>query len=118
MIIAIPVDEGKEAVCVSFGRAPYFLIHNSENGETNIVENPAAEAQGGAGIQAAQFVVDTGADALITVRCGQNSADVFKAADLKIYRAQGGSASENLKLLAEGKLEELTNFHAGFHGKA
>ena len=117
MIIAIPVDEGKETVCVSFGRAPYFLIHNSENDETNIVENPAAEAQGGAGIQAAQFVADTGADSLITVRCGQNSADVFKAADLKIYRARGESASENLKLLAEGKLEELTSFHAGFHGK-
>lgn len=118
MIIAIPVDDGKEAVCVSFGRAPYFLIHNAENGETKVVQNPAAEAQGGAGIQAAQFVVDAGADALITIRCGQNSADVFKAANLKIYRAQGESASENLKLLAEGKLEELTSFHAGFHGKA
>ena len=27
MKIAIAVDENKEAVCVSFGRAPYFLIH-------------------------------------------------------------------------------------------
>ena len=118
MIIAIPVDEGKETVCVSFGRAPYFLIHDTESDETNALENPAAEAQGGAGIQAAQFVVDTGAEALITVRCGQNSADLFRAANLKIYRAHGGGASENLRLLSEGKLEELTSFHAGFQGKA
>lgn len=118
MIIAIPVDEGKKAVCISFGRAPYFLIHNTESGETNVLQNPAAEAQGGAGIQSAQFVVDTGANALVTVRCGQNAADVFQAANLKIYKAQGGSAAENLKSLAEGKLEELASFHAGFHGKA
>jgi len=118
MIIAIPVDEEKEAVCVSFGRTPYFLIHNTETQNTQTVENPAVAAQGGAGIQAAQFVVDTGANALITVRCGQNAADVFKAANLKIYKALSTSAEENIKALVEGKLDELTSFHAGFHGKA
>ena len=49
------------------------------------MENPAAEAQGGAGIQAAQFLVDQGADVLITVRCGQNAADIFGTAGMKIY---------------------------------
>ncbi|WP_312941718.1 NifB/NifX family molybdenum-iron cluster-binding protein [Oscillibacter sp.] len=117
MIIVIPVDEGKEKVCVSFGRTPYFLIHNTETQETQTVENPATEAQGGAGIQAAQFVVDTGANTLITVRCGQNAADVFKAAKIKICKSMGGSADDQLKAFAEGKLDELTSFHAGFHGK-
>ena len=118
MIIAIPVDEGKKSICVSFGRAPYFLIHDTDSAKTEMVENPAAEAQGGAGIKAAQLVVDKGANALITVRCGQNAADVFKAAEIKIYKAFGSDAAENLKALAEGKLDDLTSFHAGFHGKA
>lgn len=117
MIIAIPVDEGKEAVCASFGRTPYFLIHCTENGQTDVLVNPAAKAQGGAGIQSAQFVVDAGANTLITVRCGQNAADVFKAANIKIYKATGGSVDDQLRALAEGKLVELTSFHAGFHGK-
>ena len=118
MIIAIPVDDSKKNVCVSFGRAPYFLIQNTESGKNDIVDNPAAESAGGAGLKAAQFVVDSGAEALITVRCGQNAAEVFKAANVKIYKAFGTYADENLKALAENKLDELTSFHAGFHGRA
>ena len=114
MKIAIPLDDTKKDVCVSFGRAPYFLF--SENGNNEILENPAAEAQGGAGLQAAQFVVDHGAGVLITVRCGQNAADVFQAAGMKIYKNCCPSAEENLAAFADGKLEELTHFHEGYHG--
>ncbi|MEA4964646.1 MAG: NifB/NifX family molybdenum-iron cluster-binding protein [Oscillospiraceae bacterium] len=118
MIVAIPVDDDRETICVSFGRAPYFLIHHSETGATELVGNPAAEAQGGAGIQAAQLVADQGANALITVRCGQNAAKVFQAAGIAVYKADGLSAAENLNALSEGKLSVLTSFHAGFHGRA
>lgn len=114
MKIAIPLDDDKENVCVSFGRAPYFLFAEGEKIE--ILENPAADAEGGAGIKAAQFLVDQGAKILITVRCGQNAADVFQAADMKIYSAAGASAKDNLSAFADGKLAELTHFHAGFHG--
>lgn len=117
MIVAIPLDENKENVCVSFGRAPYFLLHNTQDKTSRVLENQAANAPGGAGIKSAQFVVDQGANALITVRCGENAAEVFSAAGLTIYKAEGSGAEENLNKLAEGKLEELTSFHAGFHGK-
>ena len=75
MKIAVPLDENKKDVCIVLARTPYFLFR--ENGNDAIVPNPAAQAQGGAGIQAAQFLVDSQADALITVRCGQNAAQVF-----------------------------------------
>ena len=114
MKIVIPLDENKQDICVSFGRAPYFLF--SQDGNQEILENPAAQAQGGAGLKAAQFVVDNGADVLITVRCGQNAADVFTAAEMKIYKAEGSSAQGNLTAFEEKKLEPLTHFHAGFQG--
>lgn len=114
MKIAIPMDENKKDVCVSFARAPFFLF--SENGQNDIVVNPAADAQGGAGIKAAQFLVDNGAEVLITVRCGQNANEVFEAAELAVYKSQGEDALENVKAFEEGKLEKLTHFHAGFHG--
>ena len=41
MIIAIPVDETKEALCVSFGRAPYVLFYDTEQ-EQGQVEKFAA----------------------------------------------------------------------------
>lgn len=116
MKIAIPVDETKNAVCVSFGRAPYFLFWDLESGETELLENPAAQAQGGAGLKAAQFVVDNGASALITVRCGENAAQVFQAAQITIYEAKGLDLEENLTACQDQKLALLTRFHAGYHG--
>ena len=101
-------------MCVVLARAPYFLFR--ENGIDVIEENPAAQAQGGAGIQAAQFLVDNQVTDLITVRCGQNAADVFHEAGMKIYKSANKAAAEDLAALEEGRLEELTQFHGGFHG--
>ncbi|MFR3787085.1 NifB/NifX family molybdenum-iron cluster-binding protein [Agathobaculum desmolans] len=114
MKTAIPLDENKQDVCIVLARTPFFLFR--ENGTDTIVENPAAQAQSGAGIQAAQFLVDSGVTALITVRCGQNAADVFHAAGMKIYRSVHQTALENLSALEAGALPELTQFHGGFHG--
>ena len=119
MIIAIPVNENnaESDICVSFGRAPWFLFHNTETGVSQVSANPAANAEGGAGVRAAQFVVDQNANALITVRGGENAAEVLLAAEIRIYKAQSGTARENLAAFAEGKLEKLESFHAGFHNK-
>ena len=114
MKIAIPLDENKKKVCVSFAREPFFLF--SENGQNEIVVNPAADAQGGAGIKAAQILVDNGTEILITVRCGQNANEVFEAAQLAVYKSQTEDALENLNYFMDGKLEKLTHFHAGFQG--
>ena len=114
MKIAIPLDENKTDVCPVLARAPYFLF--SSDGVQEILENPASQAQGGAGLKAAQFLADQDTDVILTVRCGQNSADVFEAAEIQIFKTQGSSAQENLKAFAEGKLERLTHFHAGFQG--
>ena len=114
MRIAIPLDENKQDVCIVLARAPYFLLR--EDGKDTILENPAAQAHGGAGIQAAQFLVDNGVNVLITVRCGQNAADVFKAAGMKIYKSANKAATDDLTAFEDGKLSELTEFHGGFHG--
>ena len=114
MKIAIPVDDTKENVCVSFARAPYFLFE--ENGTFELIENEAAQAQGGAGLKAAQFLVDHEADVLITVRCGENAAKVLQMAEMEVYKSQGENAQEQVQLLKEGKLNKLTEFHAGYHG--
>lgn len=115
MKVAIPLDENKQDVCIVLSRAPFFLFQ--EDGKESIVENPAAQAHGGAGIQAAQFLADSGVNVLITVRCGQNAAEVFKATDMKIYKSVNKTAAEELDAWKEGRLEPLTHFHGGFHGE-
>ena len=114
MKIAVPLDENKKDVCAAFGRAPFFLFE--ENGKEEVLGNPGASSQGGAGIKSAQFLVDQKATDLITFRCGENAAEVFRLADMEIYKARSTDAREQLSLLKEGKLEKLTQFHAGYHG--
>ena len=118
MKIAIPVDEKnmETNICVSFGRTPYFLIYDLEAKEGTFLNNSAATEAGGAGIKAAQTIVDNKVDALLTPRCGENAANVLKAANIKIFKTKGISVKENLDAFAAGKLPLLYEIHAGFHG--
>ena len=118
MKIAIPVDSTnmESPVCISFGRTPYFLIYDTESKKSIFIENTATQSPGGAGIKAAQAIVDNKVDALLTPRCGENAAMVINAANIKIYKTLGTSIDENINSFNEGKLNLLEEIHAGFHG--
>lgn len=118
MKLGIPVDENNVGtkVCVSFGRAPYFMIYDTDIKESAFVTNTAADSAGGAGIKAAQIIVDNKVDVLLTPRSGENAADVLKEANIKIYKTTFSSAKENIDAYNEGKLAILDEVHSGFHG--
>jgi len=119
MKIAIPVDDKslETTVCLSFGRTPYFLIYDTRSKEIVFLDNSAAASQGGAGIKAAQTIVDNGVSALLTPRCGENAAKVFEAANIKMYKTTGDSVKENIEAFEEMKLSLLEDIHPGFHGQ-
>ena len=118
MKIAIPVNEKdmKTEVCMSFGRAPYFLFYDTEIKEGTFVDNSAADSSGGAGIKAAQIIVDNHADVLLTPRCGENAANVLKSADINLYKTVGNSVTGNIDAFISDKLSLLDEIHEGFHG--
>ncbi len=119
MKIAMPVDENtmETEVSMSFGRSPYFYIYDTESSQGSFIENTAAAAQGGAGIKAAQLIVDSGAKVLITPRCGENAVDVFKTAGVTLYKTLDDSLETNIKAYKDGSLRKLDDIHAGFHGR-
>ncbi|HCU07726.1 MAG TPA: dinitrogenase iron-molybdenum cofactor biosynthesis protein [Clostridiales bacterium] len=119
MKIMIPVDEKKNGtgVCPSFGRAPYYMLFDVATREIAYLDNPAADAPGGAGIKAAQFVADQKADVLLTPRCGENAGEVLKTAGVLLFKTVAGSAEENIAAYEAGTLSPITQFHEGFHGK-
>lgn len=118
MKIAIPVNNNAidSGVCISFGRAPYFMIYDNATSEYTFLENTAAENQGGAGIKAAQIVVDSKAEVLLTPRAGENAAKVIEAANITMYHTIDGSIQDNLDAFQKGTLAKLTQIHSGFHG--
>lgn len=120
MKIAIP-SEGKgldSPVCQSFGRTLYFIVADTETRNFQVLDNEAAEAQGGAGIKAAQVIADSGAQAVVTFHCGENAADVLKAAKIKLFKAVPGTVAEMIDKYNESKLSELSEIHPGYHGNA
>ena len=106
MKIVIPVDEKNinTKISQSFGRASYFLIYNENDKTTEFIKNESMSSQGGAGIKAAQLMVDLKIDAIITPRCGQNAAEVLNMANIKIYESDNNIAIENIKLYEQDKL--------------
>lgn len=118
MKVAIPVD-GKSlesGVCPSFGRTPYFLLYDTTSKDTDFIDNSAFASEGGAGIKAAQAIVDNDVKALLTPRCGANAEEVLNKAGIAIYKSIAGSAQQNIDGFAAEQLSLLKDFHPGFHG--
>ncbi len=117
MKILLPIEEESlnANLYPSFGRASKFCIYNTETKEVKYAVNEAASSAGGAGIKAAQTVVDLGANVLITERLGKNAAEVIEAAGVKILKASKETIMVNIELAVSGKLDVLTDIHPGFH---
>lgn len=117
MKVIVPANEStlKGGICVSFGRAPYFLVLDTQSDVIKCVENPGAASSGGAGIKAAQAVVDENVEAILVPRIGKNASEVLDAAQIRIYRSVSGNILENLEAYKSHKLEILKDIHPGFH---
>lgn len=118
MKVAIPSNEDKKTVCVSFGRAPLFMLIETENNHREFISNKAADSIGAAGIQAAQFLVDNDINVLLTPRCGENAAKVFNAANIDLYKTVSSDIEEEVKSFMDNNLEILTEIHSGFHNSS
>ena len=53
-----------------FGRCPIYLFVDTETMAFEAIQNPAIGASSGAGIQAAQFIVERGAQAVVSGNVG------------------------------------------------
>ena len=118
MKIALPVKARSLQAEISdtFGRTEYFLIYDMENKTAEYIDNSAAASQGGAGIKAAQTVVDQNVEALLTPQCGENAARVMQPNGIRIYKTQGGFAEGNIEAFEKGTLSLIEKIHGGFHG--
>lgn len=88
-----------------FGRCPVYVFVDTDTMASEALENPAVAASGGAGIQAAQFVVEQGAQAVVTGSVGPNAFDVLKAAQVGVYPYAGGTVRQAVEAFAAGRLQ-------------
>ena len=110
MKIAVSTGKGglDDMVFSIFGRCQTFTIveADKEIKGSSIIPNPAVSAAGGAGIMAAQAIIDQGVNAVITGNCGPNAYRIFSQAGIKVYLGSG-KVEDAVKALLEGKLQEM-----------
>ena len=99
-----------------FGRAKNFILLDTETGKFEAIDNTQnLNAAQGAGIQAAQNVTNTDAEALITGNCGPKAFKVLSAASIKVYIGAEGTVAEAVEKFKKGELEEASGANVEGH---
>jgi predicted Fe-Mo cluster-binding NifX family protein len=98
-----------------FGRCPTYVFVDTETMEFEALPNPAMSQGGGAGIQAAQFVVNQGATAVLSGNLGPNAFDVLQAAGVPGYLISEGTVRQALEAYKAGQLEPMAGANVAAH---
>jgi len=108
LIISSVGPDPSDQVDPRFGRARYFIQFNTDSGAYEPHDNSAqVEAAQGAGVQAAQKVVELGADALLTGHCGPKAFRILSESNIRIYSGFDGSVHDAVQSWLMGKLDPL-----------
>lgn len=98
-----------------FGRCPTYLVVDTETMQYEALPNPAMDQGGGAGIQAAQFVVTQGAEAVLSGNLGPNAFDVLQAAGVPGYLVPEGTVRKAIEAYKAGQLRPMEGPNVGAH---
>jgi predicted Fe-Mo cluster-binding NifX family protein len=88
-----------------FGRAKFFIVVDTATGESAPHDNSQnLNALQGAGIQAAQHVVNLGVEAVVTGNVGPKAFTTLQAGNVKTYVGAAGSVRDAVQQLQAGQL--------------
>lgn len=98
-----------------FGRCTTYILIDTETTQYEALANPALSAGGGAGVQAAQYVVERGAQALVTGNVGPNAFDVLQAAGIPVYLFKDGTVRQAVQAYTGGQLSSIHQANVSAH---
>ena len=121
MKIAVATKQGglEDKVSPIVGRAPSFTIVETSESEivnSGIIENDFAQSSGGAGIQAAQMLVQENIDAILGGNFGPNLANVFSQTGVDMYQVGEISVDDAVSKLVAGELSPVADATGPAHG--
>jgi predicted Fe-Mo cluster-binding NifX family protein len=115
VIVSSSGDAMDSPVSGVFGRAPYFILVETEDLSHEALSNPAMDQSSGAGIMAAQFVTEQRPEALLSVNIGPKAFEVLKAGSVPCYESGSGTVLEAVQSLGKGELHFLGSANAESH---
>jgi len=99
-----------------FGRAERFILYDTDEDSFSVIDNKQnIESPSGAGIQAAQNIINSGAEAVITPNCGPNAFRVLSTAGVKVFSCKSGEIKDIIDDYKNGKLKEFKEANVEGH---
>lgn len=111
--VAVATNQGglDDQVSQIFGRCQSYTFVETEGGKiknSEVAQNQNATATSGAGIQAAGFVANQGADAVIAGNFGPNVASVLNESGVDMFPASGITVREAVQKYMDDELQPVT----------
>jgi predicted Fe-Mo cluster-binding NifX family protein len=103
-----PVDD-------RFGRCANFIFVDPDSLEYDTFPNPGAMVRGGAGIQAAQFIVDHKAKIVLTGHVGPNAYSALNAGGVEVYTGVSGTVQNAINQFQNNQLTKASSPTAPAH---
>jgi predicted Fe-Mo cluster-binding NifX family protein len=98
-----PIDE-------RFGRSSWLVRIETDSMKWDAFPNPGSSQSGGAGVAAAQFVIDQKANTVISGDFGPHAASAFRAAniEMRLFTAEITSIQQAIEHFQQGRLPVFT----------
>lgn len=87
-----------------FGRCQYFIIINMDTLAFEAISNISANSMNGAGVQAAQAIIEKGVQAVITGNIGPNAHRILSFAGIRIIGGASGTVRNVVEKFKRGQL--------------
>lgn len=113
--ISMKGTEKNNLMDMRFGRCDHFTIYNTEKDTIDIIDNKGKSSSGGAGIVAAQQLIDENVDVIITGNLGPNAFKIIEKSNIKVYKCDDISLSIE-SIIKKYKLHELTEIETAGPG--
>ncbi len=119
MIIAISANGKGENSSLErrFGRCPFYAFFDTEKETWSFLPNPGSMEGSGAGVKAAQFLLEQNPDVLLTGDVGPNASSILKSAEMEVYSISEMLLTEALEQYRHGNcspvVEATVSSHAG-----
>ena len=99
-----------------FGRCEYFIIFDTETDSYEAVSNSGVNASGGAGIKAANQIIEAKADVLITGNLGPNAFELIEKSKIKAVTCEVMPVNRAIELYQKNMLSDIFSAGMAHHG--
>jgi len=111
MKIAVPAEEKNLTSLIDdrFGRAKGYIVYDTEKKTLDWIDNSKnSNASQGAGLKAAQSIIESGAEVLLSYDVGPKAFELLEKSGIMSYRIDAKvKVSEAIKLFQDEKLKKI-----------